>query len=378
MLSRVESIARDVVAPQVAHVDAGNWPEASLRALQKAGLGGLVVPERFGGLGMGMGALAQVCELLGTYCPSTGLCFGMHAVGSAVISAKATSHHQRQYLAPICEGTHLTTLALSEPGTGAHFYLPQTELTRVPGGYQLRGQKSFVTNGGRADSYVVSTLAAEPTAGPGDFSCLVVPASAQRLEWGPEWKGIGMRGNSSRTLQLQDVVVPRESLLGQEGDEIWYVFNVVAPYFLVAMAGTYLGIADTALRVVRTHLSRRQYAHTGRTTAQHPLLQHRFGQLWSKVHRTRLLVHDAAARGDAAHRDALSALCAAKAEVAEVVVEVVNEAMTLVGGKGYSEDGSPLFRLLRDARASHVMAPTTDILYTWVGRSQLGLPLLGD
>ncbi|URN14340.1 acyl-CoA/acyl-ACP dehydrogenase [Streptomyces radiopugnans] len=100
----------------------------------------------------------------------------------------------------------------------------------------MTGAKSFVTNGGHADSYVLSTVAVGPRTPPGQFSCTVVDAATPGLEWGPEWHGFGMRGNASRGLELPGVEIPVECLLGNEGDEIWYVFNVVAPYFLMAMA----------------------------------------------------------------------------------------------------------------------------------------------
>lgn len=378
VIARAERIARELVAPDAVAVDAeARWPERALRALQSE-LGGLVIPESLGGLGHGMLALAQVCEVLGRYCASTALCFGMHCVGSAVIAAKATEDQKRRYLEPICQGRHFTTLALSEPSTGSHFYFPLTRLEWDGSKYRVNGQKSFVTNGGRADSYVVSTTASNPGAAPGDFSCVVINANARGVEWKDPWLGVGMRGNSARTVELRDVEVPREDLLGQEGDEIWYVFNVVAPYFLMAMAGTYLGIATSALDEVRNHLTRRRYLHSGQTLGEQPVVQHRVGVMWAMVERTRLLIYGAASRGDALDPLALPSLSAAKAEVGDMAVAVVNEALTLVGGRGYSEEGSPLFRHLRDARAAHVMAPTTDVLRTWTGRAVLGYPLLGD
>ena len=106
-------------------------------------------------------------------------------------------------------------------------------------------------------------------------------------------------------------------------------------------------------------------------------MQHRLGTLWADVEKTRRLIHYAAQAGDANAPDATVAIISAKAEVADTVVRVVNDAMTIMGGMAYRENGS-MSRHLRDARAAHVMSPTTDILRTWAGRSLLGLPLLGD
>lgn len=378
VVRRARAVAEEVLAPQAESVDRdARWPEEGMRALQATGLGGLVVPRSAGGLGMGLSGLAQVCEALGGACASTAISFGMHNVAAAVIAAKATAEQVRDYLEPIARGQHLSTLALSEPGSGVHFYLPETRLSRVEDGLHIRGQKSFVTNGSHADSYVVSAVALDEETSIGEFSCVLVPRQADNLRWGPAWDGLGMRGNDARTLELADVAVPRRNLLGREGDQIWYFFHVVAPYFLVAMAGTYLGVATAALELARLHLGERRYSHRGSGLAQEPVLQHRLGVIWAQVARTRALVHYAAEAGDRGADDALPALCSAKAEVAECAVDVVNEVMTLLGGKGYGAD-SLVHRLLRDARAAHVMSPTTDLLRTWTGRALLDVPLLAD
>lgn len=373
-----EEIAREVAAPGADRIDQeAAWPEQSIKTLQAAGLASLVVPEIYGGHGHGLLALTRVCENLGKECASTAICFGMHSVGASVIAANPTTEQCEQFLDPIVAGRHITTLSLSESGTGAHFYLPQTKLEAQADGFSLNGTKAFVTNGDNADSYVVSAVAAEPDAPAGQISCVVVPRGAKGVSWGGPWNGMGMRGNSSRTMQLENVLLPAANLLGKEGDQIWYIFNVVCPYFLIAMSGTYLGVMDAAVEEARQHLGKRHHSHVGLTLAQAPVLQHRLGNLWGKVERTRRLVYHAATSFDAGDPDALIALMSAKAEVAECVVTVVNEALTMVGGIAY-RDGSKLHRLMRDARACHLMSPTTDILQIWIGRALLGQPLLAD
>lgn len=378
VLDRAAEVAVDVAAPLAEQVDSeARWPAEALGALQDAGLGGLVVPERDGGLGHGLGALSQVCEVLAGACASTAMCFGMHGVGSAVIAAKATDAQRQRYLEPIVAGRHLTTLTLSEPGTGAHFWMPRTEIRHDSDGYVVSGSKTFVTNGGHADSYVVSAVAADRDAPVGEFSCVVVDADADGLVWGQSWDGLGMRGNSSRSVELQDVRLDADALLGEPGDQIWYVFNVIAPYFLMAMAGSYLGVAAGAFEDMRLHVTQRRYAHDGSRLAEQPVIQHRVGELWAVLERTRQLVRHAASLGDRGEPGALPALASAKAEVAECATDVVNGAMTLVGGIGYREHGS-LGRRLRDARAAHVMSPTTDLLRLWTGRAVLDEHILAD
>jgi isovaleryl-CoA dehydrogenase len=370
-------IAREVLAPAAEREDReAAWPAEAMRALGEAGLLGLNVPAAQGGHGEGVRALVAVAETLAAESASTAMCFAMHCVGTAVIGARATDWQKQAYLEPIARGEHVTTLALSEPGTGAHFYIPETALDAEEGGYRLTGIKSFVTNGGEADSYVVSTRAAgSEEAGGGDFSCVLVDRGAEGLEWTDVWRGTGMRGNSSRTARLEGVRVPARNLLGEEGDQLWYVFEVVAPYFLMAMAGTYTGLAAEAVEIAREHLGTRRHSHSGELLGSEPVLAHRLGDLWVDVERTRRMVHSAALRFDAGEADALPAVLGSKAAAADAAVRAANEAMTLCGGAAYREDAR-LSRILRDARAAHVMAPTTDMLKTWVGRSLLRLPLL--
>lgn len=377
ILSEIEHIANSTVKREAVAIDEkGKWPEDSIKALQDAGLGGLVVAKNLGGHGQGLHAIARACEILGEISGSAALCYGMHCVGAAVISAKATEQQKEEFLKPIAEGKHLTTLALSEPGTGAHFYYPQTQLLALSDHeFLLNGSKSFVTNGSKADSYVISTTGVDPEAASDEFSCFILRNDTAGLEWGPDWKGIGMRGNSSKTLILKDIKVPAQNLLGEVGDQLWYIFQVVAPYFLTAMSGTYLGIAQAAFNEARQHLADRSYRHSGTTLSQNQILQHRLGMLWAKIERTRQLLHHATRGGDNGDPAAVLPVLASKAEVADCCVDVVNEAMTLMGGIAYSHS-SRMDVLLRDARAAHVMGPTTDMLYTWLGRALLEQPIL--
>lgn len=375
LVHRAQAVGRDVLAPNAEGVDRdGEWPAGSLAALAGAGLMGLTAPQRLGGHGQGLLGVVNVTEALGRHCASTAMCFGMHCVATAVMAAKATPFLDERYLAPIAQGRHISTLALSETGTGTQFFLPQTSLRREGDGFVVHGEKQFVTNGGHADSYVISTLASVDDVEAGEFSCLVVDKGTDAVRWGPAWNGFGMRGNSSRSMTLDSARLSAQHLLGAEGDQVWYVFEVVAPFFLAAMAGTYVGIAQAALELTLQHLRARRFSHSGQSLADIEVLQHRVGQIWTAVEKTRLLVCHAAQLGDSASPEALTAILASKADAGNTAVLVCNEAMTLCGGMAYRENGV-LARLLRDARASHVMSPTTDLLTTWTGRSALGLPL---
>lgn len=369
-------VASTILAPESDRVDREFlWPAKGLRALADAGLMGLHVPVRLGGHEQGLFALAVVAEEIGRACSSTAMCFGMHSVAAKVLATKATPYHEDHFLRPIAEGRHITSLALSEPGTGSQFFLPRTRFHDDGDNFVLNGQKSFVTSGGRADSYVMSAVAPGSELDPGTFTCFAVEAGSAGLEWLGDWKGFGMRGNSSRGVRLHNVSVPKKHLLGSEGDQIWYVFEIIAPYFVVAMSAVYLGIAQAALDHVVVHLKERSHDHSGESLSKIPVLAHQVANMWTSIQRTRQLVHHAARLGDAGAAETPLAIFAAKIDVAEMVTAVTQEAMMLSGGRGYDQS-SPVARLMRDGQASHIMSPTTQMLKTWLGRAVLGQPPL--
>ena len=369
-------VAVDELSPAADRIDReGTWPREGLRALGKCGLLGLHVPESLGGLNEGLLGLAVVTEELGKACSSTAMCFGMHSVATKGIAAKATPFQKEHFLKPISQGRHVTTLALSESATGAHFFLPRAQVRTDGDRYVVSGEKSFVTSGGYADSYVVSVVPPGSELDPGAFTCLAIERDAVGLEWTTGWDGLGMRGNSSRAVRLNEVQVPLVNLLGAEGDQIWYVFEVVAPYFIVAMAGVYLGIAQAAYDIAVTHLKSRRHSHSGETLSEQPVLADQIADMWIAIQRTRQLVHHAARMADDGDPEASLAIFACKADVAATATRVTQSALELSGGRGYA-DNSKIARLLRDAQASHVMSPTTHLLKKWLGRSLLGLPPL--
>jgi alkylation response protein AidB-like acyl-CoA dehydrogenase len=376
LVGTAREIATTITSRTAAEDDRdARWPEETMRALREARLTALQAPASVGGHDEGMVGLVAVSEVLAMESASAALCFAMHCVGTAVIAAKATDAQRDRYLIPIARGEHLTSLALSEPGSGSIFFYPETALAPMPDGYRVTGTKSFVTNGAHADSYVVSTAAVTASADDDSaFSCVVVDKDRNGIEWLDSWHGFGMRANDSRTMRLSGVELPHDNLLGARGDQLWYMFEVIAPYFLMAMAGTYLGVAQAAMDEARMHTGTRRYGHSGELLGQAPVVAHRLGDLWGELEAARQLIYSAAAKGDARAPDALPSILACKAMAGDTAVHLANEAMTLCGGSAYREN-SRLARILRDARASHVMAPTTDMLKLWLGRVALGVPL---
>lgn len=146
--ARVIALAEDVsirtAAPQAETVDKhAAWPGGSICALGHVGLLGLHVPRRLGGLGEGISSVARVTEVLGQARSSTAMCFGMHCVATAVIAAKATPVQEESCLRPIAAGHHVTSFALSEPGSGAHFFLPRATFRREAAGFVVDGDEEL-------------------------------------------------------------------------------------------------------------------------------------------------------------------------------------------------------------------------------------------
>jgi isovaleryl-CoA dehydrogenase len=376
LIDTAREIAQTITAKHVETDDReSRWPEETMRALADSRLTALHVPKALGGHGEGMVGLVSISEILAHESASAGLCFAMHCVGTVVIAAKATDYQREHYLRPIARGEHVTTLAASEPGSGSFFFYPSTAAKRIGDEIELTGTKGFVTNSSHADSFVTSTAAFSEEGDEGQFNCVIVDRDLPGQSWDTPWQGFGMRSNDSRTFKLDHVKIPAANLLGNPGDQLWYVFEVIAPYFLMAMAGTYLGVAQAAFDEARAHVGSRRYSHSGELLGAAPVVSHRIGDLWTSLEATRQLIYSAAAKGDAGSPDALPSILACKAAAADTAVLLANEAMTLCGGVAYRDNGR-LPRILRDARASHVMGPTTDLLKTWLGRSLLNLPLL--
>jgi isovaleryl-CoA dehydrogenase len=344
------------------------FPEDHFEILAKAGLTGLLVPEPLGGLGGNLQTLAVVCEDIGAASASTGLCFLMHVCGTSVIASKATPDQAQRWLQPAAAGETLATLAFSERATGAHFYAPEISAQKSNGSFVLNGKKSFVTNGGHAGLYPVLVNAS----GDPRLDIMVVTPDLGGVSFAGEWDGVGMAGNSSIQLILDNVEVPGENLLGNEGDGLGMVFGVVPP-FLVGLAGVNVGVAQAALDAAVEHAKNRKHL-SGQTLVEVPIIQEYLAEMSLETEKARVLVVRAARAADAGEESATPLVFLAKIAATEAAIEVTNKAMQVCGGQGYTRS-LPLERYWRDARAGAVMAPTNEVLKEWVGKLLAGLPL---
>jgi alkylation response protein AidB-like acyl-CoA dehydrogenase len=357
------------IRPSAAELDArGAYPEEHLDALAEAGLAGLLISPENGGRGGDLTSLALACEAVGWANGSTALCYLMHLCGTATIGAKATPEQAKDWLEPAAAGEKLATLAFSERATGAHFYLPEITARKANGSLVLSGRKTFVTSGGHADLYpVLVNASGEP-----GLDVLVVTAEDRGVSFTGTWDGIGMTGNSSIEMVLDDVEIPADRLVGAEGDGQELVFNVVAPTFLIGLAALNVGIARAALGDTVEHVKGRRNA--GGVLAELPTVQTQVAEMSLATQRARSLVLTAARAADAGDPAALPLVMQSKIGATEAAIDVTARAMEACGGIAYSRR-LPIERYWRDGRAGSVMAPTNEILKQWVGKLATGLPL---
>jgi isovaleryl-CoA dehydrogenase len=370
LATKAREIAVETLRTKADEVDRKRrYPKEGLAALGKAGLMGVLVPEPHGGLGGSLTDLAQACEALGWGCASTAMCFLMHACGTAVIGAKATPEQATAWLKPAAKGKSIATLAFSERGTGAHFYAPEISAAQKNGSFVLSGRKSFVTSGGHAGLYpVLVNASGEP-----GLDVIVVTPDLDGVSFEGSWDGIGMAGNSSIAMTLNDVKVPRGNLVGAEGDGQSLVFDVVAPTFLIGLAGVNVGIAQAAFDTAVEHAKGRRYP-TGQSLAEIQSIQMSLADASIAIEGARRLVQEASRAADAGEEVALPLVMQAKIAATEASAAVTERAMRIGGGIAYGR-GLPLERHWRDSRAGAVMAPTNDVLREWLGKIYTGLPL---
>jgi alkylation response protein AidB-like acyl-CoA dehydrogenase len=365
----VRATAAEKIAPQAAALDhERRFPSAGLEALAAAGGLGIVVPEENGGAGGGLADLAEACEAVGKACASTGMVYLMHAVTSATV-AGGGGERAGDYLDGLASGRIVGTLAFSERGTGAHFYAPELEAVQSNGGVKISGRKSFVTSGGHADLYLVLVQ----SSGDDGLDCFAVERDADGVRFDGTWQGLGMAGNSSVAMELDDVGVDAAALIGAPGDGGNLVFSVVAPFFLVGLAAVNIGIAAGALETTVDHAANRRYGD-GTAVAEVQSIQHQIADMDIAVRRARLLVQEAARLGDAGDEGALVPIMEAKVSATDTAAEVTQRALEVCGGQGYTP-ALPIERSLRDARAGAVMAPTNGVLRNWIGKALTGQPV---
>jgi alkylation response protein AidB-like acyl-CoA dehydrogenase len=362
----LESIAQ-VAAQHAQATDRGEFPQATIKALRDAGLLGLVSATSVGGKGRGLAEAATVVERLARECASTAMIVCMHYAGTAVIE----QHGPVDVRKAIAAGTHLTTLAFSEPGSRSQFWASLNQATADGDNVRITGKKSFVTSAHHADSYVWST---KPVAGSELSTLWLVARNAPGIRIDGAFDGLGLRGNDSAPVTAEGVTVAQSMRLGPDGGGFGVMMGTVLPWFNVMNAAVSAGVMESAVERTVKHVASTKFEHAASTIADLPTVRAFIARMRIKTDQTKALNADTLAAIGAGRADATLRVLESKAAAGEAATEVGDLAMRVCGGAAYRKDVG-VERAFRDARAAVVMAPTTDALYDFIGKAVCGLPV---
>jgi alkylation response protein AidB-like acyl-CoA dehydrogenase len=367
-------VAREVLAGHAADVDrAGRWPSESVEALSKAGLLGLTVPDSLGGAGARPGIFAAVTGVLAEQCASTAMIYLMHLCATQVIVGAPAFPFRESVLRAIAAGRHLSTLALSEKGSRSHFWAPMSQVVVEGDRHRLSAAKSWVTSAGKADSYIVNTGSTEHS-DLTDSTLYYVPRETAGLRVTGSFNGLGLRGNGSAPMQLENVTLSASHRISDDGAGFPLMMETVFPWFQIGSAAVSLGIARAATEGIRQHLLASKLEHLGQSLASLMNLRARLAQMQIAIDTQQAFLEHACHEMENPSPTTLRALLESKAAAAEAALEVTDLAMRTGGGACFSRHLS-VERNFRDARACSVMAPTTDVLHDFIGRTLLDMPL---
>lgn len=363
-------IAEEVVRPAAARIDqTGEFPRAAMEAFGTAGLLGLISAQEAGGMGFGLRAAAMVIDRVAQECASTAMVLCMHYAGTAVIEA----HGPLEVRKAIAVGKHVTTLAFSERGSRSHFWAPVSSAVGHNGTVQLDAAKSMVTSAGQADSYVWSS---RPVAAEGASTIWLVPAHAAGLSIAGLFDGLGLRGNASSPVAARGVQVDRAAMLGPDGGGFDIMMSIVLPYFQIMNAAFSVGTMEAATRKAAHHVAGTRLEHLDNSLSDLPTIRAYLARMRIKTDMARTLLLDALDAVESGRGDTMLRILEVKAAAGEASTEVTDLAMRVCGGAAFRKDAG-VERNFRDARAATVMAPTTDVLYDFIGKMECGMPLFG-
>jgi alkylation response protein AidB-like acyl-CoA dehydrogenase len=371
-MEALNRIVAEVIAPAAAEVDAtGAYPRAGMEALGRAGLLGLISAEEVGGMGQGHRAAALAVERVARACASSAMVLCMHYAGTAVIE----KYGPREVREAIAAGRHITTLAFSEAGSRSHFWAPVSTATPVPGDghVKLDAKKSWATSAGQVDSYVWSS---RPMSADGASTIWLLSADAEGLSIPAPFNGMGMRGNNSSPVLAEGVVISKGMMLGLDGGGFDVMMGVVLPYFQLMNAACSIGIMEAATANTAAHVAGTNLEHLGNSLADLPTIRAYVARMRIKTDMARSLLLDTFTALETGREDTMLRVLEVKAVAGEAAIEVTDLAMRVCGGAAFRKEVG-VERNFRDARAATVMAPTTDVLYDFIGKAVCGMPLFG-
>jgi len=359
--------ADEELLPRAADVDVRG--EVSTEVLTKAieiGLLGAVFPEEYDGGGFGEVGYCLLMEELARGCMSTAIVIGGHeSIGAMSIYLAGSPDQKSKYLKPMARGALLGAFALTEPQAGSDAAAMTTFAEETEGGFVLNGQKTFITNGGLADVYVVFALT-EKGIGTKGVSAFIVEKNFAGFRSGPPEKKMGIRGSHTTDIFFEDMFVPTENLLGKRGSGFKIAMETLDVGRL-SVAAICLGVAKEALDLsLKYSLERVQFGKPiGDQQAVKFMLADMAGLIYS-LESTLYRTADLCDRKMPFSRE--SAIC--KLLASEYLGQIVDKAVQIHGGMGYMAD-YPIERMYRDARITRIFEGTNEIQRLIIGSNLL-------
>jgi alkylation response protein AidB-like acyl-CoA dehydrogenase len=373
VVERVRKIADEEIGAYASDVDAkGRYPREGMEALGRSGFLGLNIPKEKGGMGQGLRVAAAVLDELAQRDASLAMVYKMHLCGCACYVAFPQTGEK--YFPKIVAGEHLTTLAWSEQGSRSHFWAPASQAAENGDKVVLNAQKSWVTSAGEADGYVVSTRTAGGT-GATDTMLYLVLKGDSGMRVAGTWNGIGMRGNASNPMLLENCTIPADRALCKKSEGFPTMLGVVLPWFNIGNEAISVGICEAAVAATIAHLTTRRFSDMNNARlADLPTLRARLAQMRIETDRARAHLNSVLDAVEQPGPQTTLMVLESKAAGAEAALLVTDLGMKACGGAAFSRHLS-LERNFRDARAGYVMAPTSDVLQEFIGRALCGMEL---
>ena len=366
--AKLRAFAEREIKPVAFTLDQGNqFPDEAVKKLGEMGLMGIPYPAEYGGAGLDMLSYAIAVEELARVDAGAGVILSAHvSLGSWPIFAYGTQEQKRKYLVPLARGEKIGAFGLTEPNAGSD--AGGTETTAVDRGdhYVLNGGKIFITNAPKADTYVVFAVTT-PDIGTRGISAFIVEKGWKGFEFGDHYDKMGIRSSTTAELIFNDVKVPKENLLGREGDG-----------FKIAMAtldGGRIGIAAQALGIAQgAYESAVEYAKErvqfGKPIGFQQAISFKLADMATKLRCARLLVYSAADLKER-HEPYGMESAMAKQYASDIALEVTNDALQIYGGTGYLK-GMDVERMYRDAKITTIYEGTNEIQRVVIASHILG------
>ncbi|HEX2084937.1 MAG TPA: acyl-CoA dehydrogenase family protein [Solirubrobacteraceae bacterium] len=363
----VRRFVENELAPHAAEWEAAKWfPNEVFGTLAAQGYLGLKYPAEYGGSDGGYLADAVLTEELAR-CKSGGLAAGIGAhigIATPPVWKFGTDDQKERYLAPAIRGEKIAALGITEPGAGSDVAGIRTQARRVDGGYVVNGEKTYITNGVRAD-FIVTAVKTTAEGGHHGLSFLIVDRG-EGVASSPLEK-MGWHASDTATIAFDDVFVPEENLLGRE-NEGFYLIMANFQWERLLMALGAVGAMQFAFE--RTVAFAKERTAFGRPLTGHQALRHKLADIATTAHQGRCVTYDALRRF-VAGENAVREVTMAKLLTQRASFEVMDACLQIHGGAGYMREYD-FERAARDARLGPIGGGTDEIMREILGKT-LGL-----